>query len=163
MHNFGDIGDDGVGIVVGNLGQEMLLDGGVNGEFHFLGVDHHELQFRRVLFVKQRSDDGIQTNRFTLTGGTGYKEVGRLVRSTMNTSLVMVLPSAMGNSKVDSWNFLVLIILSIDTMRGFLLGTSIPMVPLPGMGAMQDARAESERAYVVLEVADAVDAHTGCR
>ena len=78
LHNFGDIGDDGVGIVVGNLGQEMLLDGGVNGEFHFLGVDHHELQFRRVLFVKQRSDDGIQTNRFTLTGGTGYKEVGHL-------------------------------------------------------------------------------------
>ena len=26
--------------------------------------------------------------------------------------------------------------LSIDTMLAFLLGTSIPMVPLPGIGAM---------------------------
>ena len=48
----------------------------------------------------------------------------------------MVLPKATGNSKVDSWNLRVLMMLSIDTMWGFLLGTSIPMVPLPGMGAM---------------------------
>ena len=37
--------------------------------------------------------------------------------------------------------------LSIDTMRGFLFGTSIPIVPLPGIGAMMRMpRAESERA-----------------
>ena len=33
-------------------------------------------------------------------------------------------------------NFLLPIMDSIDTMIGFALGTSIPMVPLPGIGAM---------------------------
>ena len=37
--------------------------------------------------------------------------------------------------------------LSIDTMRGFLLGTSIPIVPLPGIGAMiRMPNAASDRA-----------------
>ena len=54
----------------------------------------------------------------------------------MNTSLVMVLPKAMGKAIFVSWNFLVLSTLSIDTICGFLLGTSMPIVPLPGIGAM---------------------------
>jgi hypothetical protein len=37
---------------------------------------------------------------------------------------------------VDSWNFLELSILSIDAIETFILGTSIPTVPLPGMGAI---------------------------
>ena len=48
----------------------------------------------------------------------------------------MVLPNAQGSSMVVSWNFLELRIDSIDTILGLALGTSIPMVPLPGIGAM---------------------------
>ena len=54
----------------------------------------------------------------------------------MKTSLVMVLPIAQGSSIVDSWNFLEFRMLSIDTMLALAFGTSMPMVPLPGIGAM---------------------------
>ena len=72
---------------------------------------------------------------------------GILARSNINTSLVMVFPTAQGSSICDSWNFFELSIDSIDTMFGLALGTSIPIVPFPGMGAMiRMPRAESERA-----------------
>ena len=72
---------------------------------------------------------------------------GALARSNMKTSLVMVLPTAQGSSIVDSWNFLEFRIDSIDTIEGLALGTSMPMVPLPGMGAMiRMPRAERLRA-----------------
>ena len=61
---------------------------------------------------------------------------GALARSNMKTSLVMVFPSAQGSSIVVSWNFLEFNIDSIETMAGLAFGTSIPMVPLPGIGAM---------------------------
>ena len=54
----------------------------------------------------------------------------------MNTSFVIVFPSAIGNSIVVSWNFFELRIDSIETMAGFAFGTSIPIVPFPGIGAM---------------------------
>ena len=50
--------------------------------------------------------------------------------------MVIVLPKAKGNSIFVSLNFLEFKMLSIDTICGFLLGTSIPIVPFPGMGAM---------------------------
>ena len=61
---------------------------------------------------------------------------GIFVKSTINTSFVIVLPNASGSSMSDSWNFLEFSMLSIETIFGFLFGTSIPMVPLPGIGAM---------------------------
>ena len=48
----------------------------------------------------------------------------------------MVRPNATGSSNFDSWNFLEAIIECIDTTCGSILGTSIPMVPLPGIGAI---------------------------
>ncbi|OPZ40056.1 MAG: hypothetical protein BWY95_02772 [Bacteroidetes bacterium ADurb.BinA104] len=48
----------------------------------------------------------------------------------------MVLPSATGSSILLSANLRLLRIDSIDTMTGLALGTSIPMVPLPGIGAI---------------------------
>ena len=48
----------------------------------------------------------------------------------------MVLPIAQGKSIVVSWNFFEFKIDSIDTMLGFVFGTSIPIVPFPGIGAM---------------------------
>ena len=56
---------------------------------------------------------------------------GILVRSAMNTSLLMVAPRAMGSSCLHSWNFLDDMIERMDTICGSLLGTSMPMVPLP--------------------------------
>ena len=59
----------------------------------------------------------------------------------------MVLPKAKGNSIFVSLNFFEFKILSIDTICGFLLGTSIPIVPFPGMGAiMRMPNAERLRA-----------------
>ena len=77
LHHLCNVGDDGV-VAVGYHGQEMLLDGCVDGELHLLGVDHDKLQFGRVLLVEQRGDDGIQAYRFTLTRGTGNEQVRHL-------------------------------------------------------------------------------------
>ena len=61
---------------------------------------------------------------------------GVLQRSNIYTSFVMVFPMATGNSYLHSWNFFEAITDCIDTVCGFLLGTSIPIVPLPGIGAI---------------------------
>ena len=61
---------------------------------------------------------------------------GIFAKSTIYTSFVMVLPNATGSSIVLSWNFRELRIENMDTMEGLAFGTSIPMVPLPGIGAM---------------------------
>ena len=61
---------------------------------------------------------------------------GILVRSIMKISLVIVRPKATGSSNFDSWNFLEAMIECIETTCGSLFGTSIPIVPLPGIGAM---------------------------
>ena len=48
----------------------------------------------------------------------------------------MVFPKAIGNSISAFWNLLDAMTERIDTTEGFLFGTSIPMVPLPGIGAI---------------------------
>ena len=48
----------------------------------------------------------------------------------------MVFPMAMGNSISAFWNLAEAITDRIETILGFLLGTSIPIVPFPGMGAI---------------------------
>ena len=48
----------------------------------------------------------------------------------------MVLPSASARSYFVSWNTLDVIRERMETIFGFLLGTSIPTVPLPGIGAI---------------------------
>ena len=57
-------------------------------------------------------------------------------RSTMNTSLVMVLSECHRQVERGFWNFLLVRMELMGTMCGFAFGTSIPMVPLPGIGAM---------------------------
>ena len=37
--------------VVGNLGHEVVYDGCIDGEFHLLGVDQHELQLVGMLLI----------------------------------------------------------------------------------------------------------------
>ena len=59
----------------------------------------------------------------------------------------MVLPKAIGNSISAFWNFCDAITECIETIVAFLLGTSIPIVPFPGIGAMiRIPSAESESA-----------------
>ena len=48
----------------------------------------------------------------------------------------MVFPRAIGSSIFVSWNLRELRILSIETIFGLALGTSIPIAPLPGIGAI---------------------------
>ncbi len=70
----------------------------------------------------------------------------------------MVLPKARGSSISACWNFGELITLRMDTICGDLFGTSIPMVPLPGIGAiirMPSAareRAISSSRFLILEM-----------
>ena len=61
---------------------------------------------------------------------------GILDRSVTKTSFDIVLPKTRGNSKSDFKNFSVVITDFALTISGFLLGTSIPMVPFPGIGAI---------------------------
>ena len=70
----------------------------------------------------------------------------------------MVLPNAMGSSISAFWNLLEAIAERIETIVAFLLGTSIPMVPLPGMGAIirmpsaaKDKAISSSR-FLILEI-----------
>ena len=59
-----------------------------------------------------------------------------MVRSKVNTSFMIVLPSAIGSSYFDSWKAREEMQSRIDTVCGSLLGTSMPMADLPGIGAM---------------------------
>ena len=59
-----------------------------------------------------------------------------MARSNINTSFVIVLPKAQGSSIVDSWNFFEFRMDSMETILGLAFGTSIPIVPFPGIGAM---------------------------
>ena len=65
---------------------------------------------------------------------------------------------AKGSSIFDSWNLLEFKMLSMDTMVGFLFGTSIPIVPFPGIGAiirMPNAAklsAMSSSRFLILEI-----------
>ncbi len=83
---------------------------------------------------------------------------GILARSAMNTSLVMVFPKAMGRSISLFRNFSVERRALIGTISFFLFGTSIPMVPLPGIGAMiripraARLRAMSSSRFLILEM-----------
>ena len=53
----------------------MVRNRVINRELHFLRVDKHKLQLIRVLLVEQGSDDGIQTNRLSLTSSTRYEKM----------------------------------------------------------------------------------------
>ena len=64
------------------------------------------------------------------------KTWGIFVKSARNTSLDIVLPKIRGNSKSFLMNFSVLITDLRLTISRFLLGTSIPIVPFPGIGAI---------------------------
>ena len=54
----------------------MALQLAVETQFNSLRVDEHEFQFRRMFFIKKRSDDGVEAYRFTHTGGAGHEQVG---------------------------------------------------------------------------------------
>ncbi|OPZ99076.1 MAG: hypothetical protein BWY72_00518 [Bacteroidetes bacterium ADurb.Bin416] len=77
LDDFGEVGDDGFA-VIGQFGQEMLLNGGVDVEFDHLGVDEDEFELGRVFLVQQGGDHGVETHRFALTGGAGNQHVGHL-------------------------------------------------------------------------------------
>ena len=83
---------------------------------------------------------------------------GNFARSTMNISFVIVFPTAIGKSIVVSWKRFEFNTLSMDTMFCFLLGTSIPIVPFPGIGAMirmpkaAKLKAMSSSRFLILEI-----------
>ena len=64
------------------------------------------------------------------------KRWGILAKSTISVSLEIVLPKAIGNSIFEFWNLSEAISFFIETIWGLELGTSIPIVPFPGIGAM---------------------------
>ena len=72
---------------------------------------------------------------------------GIFVKSTIKVSLLIVLPSVIGSSMSDSMNFFEDNKDFIDTIDFFLFGTSIPIVPFPGIGAIiLIPKAESDNA-----------------
>ena len=75
LHHLCDIRDNGL-FAVGHLRQEVFEQRLIHGKFHFLRVDHDQFQFGGVLLVEQRSDDGVEADRLTLSRCTGHEEVG---------------------------------------------------------------------------------------
>ena len=55
------IGDDGLLLRL-HFGQEMPFDLGIERKLDHFGVDHHELQLRRMLLVEQGGDNGVQSH-----------------------------------------------------------------------------------------------------
>ena len=86
------------------------------------------------------------------------KRWGIFVRSKVYVSLEMVLPKATGKAYLDSWNFLEAMIPRMETTSGFWFGTSIPIVPAPGIGAMirmpkaERLSAMSSSRFLILEI-----------
>ena len=81
-----------------------------------------------------------------------------MAKSTTKVSLLIVLPKAIGKFHFRFLKFLEAITERMDTIVAFLFGTSIPMVPLPGMGAMilipnaaRDSAISSSR-FFILEI-----------
>ena len=64
------------------------------------------------------------------------KRCGIFVKSKTKVSLVMVLPITIGNSPSKCWNLSEAINERMLTISGLEFGTSIPIVPFPGIGAM---------------------------
>ena len=52
-HHLGDVCDDGIRLLVWYLGQEVLLNSGIDAELHLLRVYQHYLQFCRMLLVEE--------------------------------------------------------------------------------------------------------------
>ena len=77
-HHLRYVGDNRVFFVLGQRGHIVLRDGRVEAEFHHFRIHEHEFQLVRVLFVEQRSDDGVQSDGLTLTRGTGHEQVRNL-------------------------------------------------------------------------------------
>ena len=70
----------------------------------------------------------------------------------------MVFPKAIGNSISAVWNLGEEITLFMETMVGLLFGTSIPIVPFPGIGAIiripkaANDSAISSSKFLILEI-----------
>ena len=83
---------------------------------------------------------------------------GILAKSTTKVSLLIFFPSANGNSISASWKFLEERTDFIETIVDFLFGTSIPIVPFPGIGAIilipraDNDNAISSSRFLILEI-----------
>ena len=81
-----------------------------------------------------------------------------MAKSTTNTSLEMVFPKAIGRSLSERMNFSVPKTALAGTNSRFLFGTSIPIVPLPGIGAIiripraAKLRAISSSKFLIFEI-----------
>ena len=83
---------------------------------------------------------------------------GIFARSAMNVSFETVFPKTKGSSNDVFLNFSEPSSDLIETISGFWLGTSIPMVPLPGIGAIiripnaERLKAMSSSRFLILEI-----------
>ena len=77
LHNLCNVGYDWF-FLVRHFRQELTLYLAVQRELHLLRVNHHELHVSRMLGIQQRCDDGVQSDRLTLTGSTSHEHVRRL-------------------------------------------------------------------------------------
>ena len=162
LHHLGHIGDDGVLVVVGYLGQEMVLDGGIDGELHLFGVDHHEFQLGRMFLVEQRGDDGVQTHGLTLTRGTGHQQVGHLGEIHHEHLVGDGLSQGYGEFEGGFLEFPRIEDALHRHDARVLVGHFDTDGALAGDGRYDaDAERGERQGYIVLEVADFVDAHAG--
>ena len=65
-------------IRIGQLRQIVTLQFRIDTKLHHLGIHQDKLQFRRMLAIEQRGDNGVQSDRLTLSGSTSHQEVRHL-------------------------------------------------------------------------------------
>ena len=77
LDHLGNVCDDGFLFLIirWNLRHEVVHNRCIDAELYLLRIDEHELQFVRMFLIEQGSDDGIQSNRLTLSCSTGNKQV----------------------------------------------------------------------------------------
>ena len=78
--NLRNVGDDSFLFagLVRHLCHKVVYYRSIDAELHLLRVDEYELQLVRMFLVEQRGDDGVKTDRLTLTGSTSNEQVRNL-------------------------------------------------------------------------------------
>ena len=77
-YNLLHIGDNGFVFVLRKRSHIMWSNLVIDAELDFFRVNENEFQFIGVFLIEQRGDNGVQTDRLSLTSSTGYKQVGEL-------------------------------------------------------------------------------------
>ena len=94
----------------------------INRKFYNLGIDHDEFYLFRLRVIEDTHDNGVNTNRLTGTGCTGYQKVRHLCNIRDNNLSTDILTNCKSNSGFCSSKFIRFYKISECNHLCFLIG-----------------------------------------